>query len=445
VPIFWLKIERVIYSNMAELVASQIQRTHQIRFEHAAAPVTVYAQDARVQPTDPARPGDQVVQLVAPMIVTYEQAARGDDTPAPEEFYTARSATAVIRQAEDDSSVTLYARLENGMRFPRRPGASQRQNVQISLGSTNFGPIALPSPVRENTKFMDLARLRSLLDQPELSRRVRSTLQEFVVAEQQAAFLSELRAELGGGPLSAVTFDAGSEEYELRAGGTVAEVKRGRLVLTTPPGAAPAHLIQRRGREVALDVEAHEVRIRAFSDTAADRMDLDVEMIDCVVTSGGERTPRPGLTRPFSVVTPPHLVALERRTARQYLTSGDGSPGQQQRLRRDLYKIVNGIISELNARASFGVSCLILVMVGCALGMMFRSGNFLSAFAVSVIPALLTIALVVTGQHTCENIPWNMTPGQWTNPLPVGLVIIWSGNIAVLAIAVVLLGRLQRQ
>jgi hypothetical protein len=93
---------------------------------------------------------------------------------------------------------------------------------------------------------------------------------------------------------------------------------------------------------------------------------------------------------------------------------------------------------------SFGVSCFILVMVGCALGMMFRSGNFLSAFAVSVVPALASIALVVTGQHTCENIPWNITT-QWQNPLKIGLFIIWSGNAAVLAIAVVLLGRLQRQ
>src|SRR5678810_20721 len=95
-------------------------------------------------------------------------------------------------------------------------------------------------------------------------------------------------------------------------------------------------------------------------------------------------------------------------------------------------------------RLSFAVSCFILVMVGCALGMMFRSGNFLSAFAVSVVPALLSIALVVTGQHTCENVPWNVNPASWNNPLHTGLLIIWSGNVAVAAIAVVLLWRLQR-
>jgi hypothetical protein len=84
------------------------------------------------------------------------------------------------------------------------------------------------------------------------------------------------------------------------------------------------------------------------------------------------------------------------------------------------------------------------VMVGCALGIMFRSGNFLTAFAVSVIPALLSIVLIVTGQHTCENIPYEIKSG-FHNPLSIGLTLIWSGNLVVLVIATVLLTKLQRR
>jgi len=75
-------------------------------------------------------------------------------------------------------------------------------------------------------------------------------------------------------------------------------------------------------------------------------------------------------------------------------------------------------------------------MVGCALGMISKSGNFLQAFAVSVVPALLCIALIVTGQHVCENTPKSMG---------MGLSLIWSGNVIVLIMAIVLLGKLQRQ
>ena len=267
------------------------------------------------------------------------------------------------------------------------------------------------------------------------------------MAEQQNEFLDDKRKELSGGPLASAEFDAGGERYLLRKGGAAdPQVRKNRLTLVAPSGAEPVRLLQLDGQDrVVREFEARELRMRCAPDRTDKRMHVDIVMIDCVVSDGGERTARPTFPRQFSVAMPPELVALESRAPGFYLGSEDVSAGRQQRLLRDVLKIGNGIVSELNARASFGVSCFILVMVGCALGMMFRSGNFLSAFAVSVVPALLSIALVVTGQHTCENIPWNLTPGQWNNPLHMGVLIIWSGNIAVLAIAVVLLWRLQRQ
>jgi lipopolysaccharide export LptBFGC system permease protein LptF len=91
--------------------------------------------------------------------------------------------------------------------------------------------------------------------------------------------------------------------------------------------------------------------------------------------------------------------------------------------------------SEIHSRASFAISCLVLVLVGCALGMMFRSSNFLSAFAVSFIPAMFSIALIVTGQQICS---------RATNSATLGLAFIWGGNAAVLALALGLITKLQR-
>lgn len=442
VPVFWLKIEHVLYSNLAELVASQIQRSHQIRFEHSKTPVTVFAQDAEVMPTDPSRPFDQVVRLIAPMIVTYDSSEK-NRPPVPEEFYTARSATAVIRQSNDDANVTLSAALDRGMRFPRRATGTQRQTAQISVGSTHFGPIALPSPVRENTKFMDVFRLRALLDRPEFSLRIRDTLSEFVQAEQETAFLELLETALSAATGTYI-FEAGDETYILQRGGAKPSVRKNRLELVVEEGAAPVSLVERRGGEVVLDVSAREVRIRCYPDLAEDRMDIRIDMIDCIVGAGGIRTPRPTFPREFGIRTPARFARIEQRTAKDYLL-GAGTPASQQRLRREVLRLRNGIVSELNARASFGVSCVILVTVGCALGMMFRSGNFLSAFAVSAIPALISVALIVTGQHTCESVPKTLLPGDWNNPLHIGLGLIWSGNAVVAVIAVVLLWRLQRQ
>jgi lipopolysaccharide export LptBFGC system permease protein LptF len=442
VPVFWLKIERVLYSNLAELVANQIERTHQIRFEHSSTPLTVYAREAYVLPVDPDRPRDQSVRLIQPMIVMFDSSDR-TRLPVPDEFYTARSATAVIRQSEDDSSVLLYASLDRGMRFPRRPERSPRQSVQVSVGSTNFGPIALPSPVRENTKFMDVFRLRTLLEHPELGRRVRATLNDFVVQEQQDMYLGLLKRELSG-PGGTQAFGVGDERYILERGDATVDLRRGRLVLTAAENGAPIRFVeQRQNRDTVLEVTAREARIRCYPVPQEDRLEVDVELLDCIVSAGGDPSPRASLPRVFSVGMPASLARLQDRSPQDYLR--EPSSHRHQRLYREVLKLSNGIKSELHARASFGVSCFILVLVGCALGMMFRSGNFLSAFALSVIPALLSIALIVTGQHTCENVPWTITPGSWSNPLPFGLMLIWSGNVAVLTIAIVLLWRLQRQ
>ena len=73
--------------------------------------------------------------------------------------------------------------------------------------------------------------------------------------------------------------------------------------------------------------------------------------------------------------------------------------------------------------------------------MIFKSGNFLTAFAVSFIPALLSITLTIAGQRTAGDFPPHGNPAD---PLMVGLGLIWAGNIGNLLIAGGLLWRLHR-
>jgi lipopolysaccharide export LptBFGC system permease protein LptF len=444
VPASTLKVERIIYSNLAKLVASQIERTHQIRFEHENQPITVFAQEAIVLPTDRSRPNDQAVQLIGPMIVTYEQVEK-NRPPVPHEFNTATEATAFIHQNVEDDEVTMWASLTNGTRFPRNyMNRTRQESMQVSVRATQFGPMPLPSPVKENTKFMDIFKLRSMLDQPEKSRRIKTLLDDFVQRDQEQQYLQQLSQSLNG-PAGSVELNGNGETYVLTRGTAPAELRKDRLVMEGDPTAGKAaRLLQTRGAQSVLDVNARTVRIKAFPDAESKKIQIEIEMLDCVVTVAGIESPHENFTRPLTVPMPDPIYALTTRPAKAYI-AGSLSVADKQRLRRDLLKLTNSVISELHARVSFAVSCLILVMVGCALGMMFRSGNFLSAFAVSVVPALISIALVVTGQHTCENVPWDISSPNWVNPLNLGLMLIWSGNAAVLVIAVVLLGRLQRQ
>ncbi len=183
---------------------------------------------------------------------------------------------------------------------------------------------------------------------------------------------------------------------------------------------------QESGGQVRFTAEGHACR---FKVSVADGQDADatvsVAMRDAVVDAGDERpattaTRRP---RPRSTGSSPSPCrrtwpAMADRTAEQYLRPPRRATraARAQRLRFAWFDLTNHISSELNARAAFVVSCLLLVLVGSSLGMMFRSGNFLTAFAVSVVPAMLSTVLIVTGQHTAESTPDAGHAGQQPPP-----------------------------
>ncbi|MCS7034482.1 MAG: LptF/LptG family permease [Phycisphaerae bacterium] len=437
VPALMMQAERVVFSNVARIVATAIDRTHQIQIDSGGERVTVFARDALTLPPDPDRPRDQAVQLIAPTIVTFGPRTREDGLRVPRDFWMAERATAYITPDEDSDELSMMAVLEGGTKFPRSTAGS----TQGGIGYTRFGPIPFPSLVRENPRFMDIRRLFELLRDPGQSRRVRTVLREFIRAEQRMVFYRQIQEELNG---SECLLSNETESYTLEAPGAAMRVEEGQFIAESPRGQRLVRLTQDRAGAAVFRVEARRLRLTALPDGARKLNYLTLELEDAIVRAGaGHESERAVFPRALAIAMSPELLALESRDARFYRNHPTVLPEQQKTLRRHVTVITNSMLGEAHARASFSLSCLILVLVGCALGMMFRSGNFMSAFAVSVVPALICIALIVTGQHTCENVPRELTAEN--NPLDLGLGLIWSGNIAVFLIAAVLLGRLQRQ
>jgi lipopolysaccharide export LptBFGC system permease protein LptF len=438
VPASMLRVEQIVFSNIAQLAVSQVERTHQIRFGDER-PLTVFAQSAQALPPDPKNPTLQTIRFNSPVIAEYEDRDRRSPL-VPKNFYMASSAIAYINGGAEGEDLELTVHLIGGSKFPRTPGGNADDNITATVGSQGFGPLPLPSQVKENTKFMDVRRLRMLYDHPELSRRIINLLRSFVRRDQETGYLQFLAAQLKS-PAGMAGLDGREEKYSLVRGGGSIEINKDGLIVNGVPG-NPAKLIQTAGPG-KFSAEGAQIKIRAYPDRDGGVIGLGIELLDARITTDKADTPRRSLTHPVTVAMPPSIADLASRPIGAYV-KGALNDTDKLKIERERYKLVNSIISELHARMSFALSCLILVMVGCALGMMFRSGNFLSAFAVSVIPALLSIALIVTGQHTCENVPSPLPP-DWTNSLQLGLSLIWSGNAAVLVIAVILLGRLQRR
>ena len=436
VPNATLKVERVIYSNLGRLIANGIERTHQVKFDGT----TIFAQEAWVADDDPARPDEQMVTLGGLMIVSYERQPRSRDKNAPRleiprEFYLAKEATVFIRRARGDQ-FELEARLEppGGAMFPRTfagPAA-----IQAGVQTTQFGPVVIDSLIREETKFMDIRRLHELFLDLRKSRRVNQSVEKIIRAAQERAFLQGMLVPLRE-PNGMVEFDAGQEKYALFSPTGAAGFRNNRLVI------APGRLVQTRadGR-IDFQWEASEIELAAVP-LPGGRMSVRATLRDVTVQTEEGLSHPPDFPRQFVIAMPPALRTLENREIDFYRRLEAVPADNRQSLTRDLLRVSNGVLSEVHSRISFAVSCLILVIVGCCLGIMFKSGNFLTAFAVSVAPALVCIALIVAGQQTCENIPWNLD--NFKNPLNLGLALIWSGNAAVFALAAALSWRLHRQ
>ena len=458
VPVFSLKVEQVIYSNLGKVVVNKIERNHQIRFGTGGLP-TVFAQEARLLKPDPAHPRDELVELVGPTIVTYEMPDKVSKLRVPKEFYTAESAVVRIHPSGTGPAGTdpgqLSLDLAGGTKFPRRFVG----DVQAGVDATTFGPITLASPIRENVKFMDIRALAKLTADPTGSQRVTAAIADLVRRDEETTFLFELaHGSEGSGAHVLRTGGAADETYLLSTAGPEPTFRGGELVFSSAGGGPhetggprQVHLEIRQAAETNLTAEAREVRVKAKPDDASERMVVTLEAYDLTLQTRGDennQTDRATWARTFDVPMDEAVKAIRRdQTLDKYLRDHTLSPDDANHLRREQVVVSNAVRGELHSRASFAVSCLILVLVGCALGMMFRSGNFLSAFAVSFVPALLCITLVVAGQQTADHVPEKIGEHflDHNTPLNLGLSLIWSGNVVVALLAAALVGKLRRR
>ncbi|HZZ44543.1 MAG TPA: LptF/LptG family permease [Tepidisphaeraceae bacterium] len=441
VPAFTFKVEQVIYSNLARVIANKIERTHQIPI---GKNTVVYAQAAFVPPANPDKPDEQTVVLAGPLFIRYDMIPpppeNKNDLPIflPKRFFTARKATVFITRTTGDA-MELNAQLDDGAQFPREFAG----HAQANVATLNYGPIPIASQVKEHPKFMDIRQLRTVLADWGKSQSVRDQVEILIRSEQDRIVRQRFINDLNN--TGHATYKTATDTYTITRGPRPARLEEGTIVVCpSANGARSTTLrIDRPGGD--LTATANQVRLNLVSDPSNDRLIVQAELHDAEVTMP-QSTPTQWSSYPLSdvaVAMPKALKRIERRPPEDYLTDPTISVKDQDALRQVVVRLINYCKSEMHGRASFAVSCFVLVLIGSSLGLMFKSGNFLSAFAVSVVPALISIALIVTGQHTMEGIPQHVTAHN--NPLHLGMALIWSGNAAVLVIGVILLAKLQRR
>ncbi len=90
----------------------------------------------------------------------------------------------------------------------------------------------------------------------------------------------------------------------------------------------------------------------------------------------------------------------------------------------------------MQSRASFALSCVVLVILGAALGIVLQGRNPLAVFVVGFVPAMVLVLLINTGRELVTR-----TDGS---PMP-GLMLIWAGNGIILLLNIWVYRRLLKR
>jgi lipopolysaccharide export LptBFGC system permease protein LptF len=114
---------------------------------------------------------------------------------------------------------------------------------------------------------------------------------------------------------------------------------------------------------------------------------------------------------------------------------GEEVEAVRKKLRKRRAKTAHEFYSEINLRAVYSVSVVVLTVLGAALGVIFRGGQTLVAFGISFVPTLFVMGVAFGGKSMAKS----------ESGLVPGLFIMWLGLLAVvLASTLVLKKHLPR-
>lgn len=118
----------------------------------------------------------------------------------------------------------------------------------------------------------------------------------------------------------------------------------------------------------------------------------------------------------------------------------DIEPSDKLQRLRDIFNIrvsstLINIQAEIHTRLALGISCVPLILIGIALGVLFRGGHILTAFGVSTVPALLLAVFLMMGKNVTKHKELS---------LDIGIILIWSGFVVLVLLAFYLYRKLLK-
>lgn len=335
---------------------------------------------------------------------------------------------------------------------PQRPRFYQEQERPIS-------PQTLNRPFREKVKFMALPSLwryyRDITEMPAMSAAIEELRRKF----RHHLFHRMAREQLETGE-GVLLLEDDRQAYEIRAGRAWLDEATGRLQVSD------VNVVQRwrdeNGRDRVRRYRAGEGTFSVDRSYALDQDVVTIELRDGVnFTDSLDETQVVQATKREleDVALPPRVLEGERALSDAELVGHEKVLGRKIRSKEQLLRALPdfdlgqgfqmdqaGLILRMlslrlqihgimHSRLAFSASVLGMVLLAASLGIVFRGGQFLTAFAISFVPGLVVMVMNISGRRMTEDAARHM----------MGIGVIWCGPaLLVVADLIVLLRSLRR-
>ena len=323
----------------------------------------------------------------------------------------------------------------------------------VRVGEFQLQSVPLPSLVEEKPDWYNWDQLCATLKSPEKNREIRSRLAEIRRDVCTQDLGDRIAPDIDAGKVVRLT--DGQYDYDISAGVAMLERDGSVKLLQAVKGNAlrRVKIVERRHGNHRKTVTAHSGRI--FTDkhlkisvelSEKVQVRIDVTLRDessvPVDPAGGDHgdSPRRSEWNVDGLLMPEDLLARSRAISLDEIfldpKAYTANLSLLDELRRTVNKLRSQIVAEMHGRVAYSLSCCLMVALGAAMGLMFRGGQLLSAFAISVVPAALVIVLVVMGKELVVNPDVRQV---------AGLGAIWGGPVLLVIANVAVYGRLVRQ
>jgi lipopolysaccharide export LptBFGC system permease protein LptF len=430
VPRFYHLVAQMLERDITRLMVAQVRKGQTVdQLENAY----LYA-DAADDSQPPPLAAEGQIQASKLIRLSGVALTKTDKNGKPETESTAASATVLLYNYEGANWATL--KLEDVSIYDL-----DRQQL-FYVREWEVPPIALPSPLKDNPRFLSWPQLNALVSNPDRYDQIRTRKEKLVGAMVRQKMLIDARAALANGGSLELTGPLG-ERYNVTA--PVIDATKKNLTLLAL-GESDVKIYQLKDTLVKRKIEARKAVLTLDSEEPAEEPRINVEVTDARVSDtlasgrGTEHAALPIIRArwPVPVVKPLLQQPLEEvideainkgpEPTKEIASAVNG-------LRQEQIRLARRVLAQVHERAASSVGCMLILLLGAMLSLKFRGGTPLVVYFWTFLLAATVVIINRSGLNFAR---------EPSVHLATGLLVLWSGNLAIAALLAVTYHRITR-